>query len=74
MSTLYVVRQKPCGCLVSSRPAREGAEIGQRHEHQDKSTSVVLPLETAACVPEWCKEHRPEPARLAMELDFEEGE
>jgi hypothetical protein len=59
--TMYVVRRRPCGCLVSSRPAKDQAKAvaGDTHEHPDKSTSVVMPLRLAAITPEFCAEaHR----------------
>lgn len=57
--TLYVVRTRPCGCMVSSRPAKDQANVqaGATHAHPDKSVSTVLPLRVAATVPEWCAEH-----------------
>lgn len=56
--TKYVVRQRPCGCLISTRPAKDqAAVVGARHEHPDKSVSTVLPLRMAATVPEWCAAH-----------------
>lgn len=57
--TKYVVRLKPCGCLVSTRPAKDqaAAQPGATHAHPDKSISTVLPLRIAAAVPEWCAAH-----------------
>lgn len=66
--TKYVVRRRPCGCLLSTRPAKDQAAAvdGATHNHADKSVSTVLPLRVAATVPEWCAEHAAaRPARAA---------
>lgn len=57
--SMYVVRQRPCGCLVSTRPAKDqaAAQVGATYAHPDKSVSTVLPLRMAATVPEFCAEH-----------------
>lgn len=57
MSTLYVVRRERCGCLFSTRPAKDqSAPIGREHPHSDGSVSVTMPVESAAVVPEFCRE------------------
>lgn len=52
---IYIVRRAKCGCLISSRPAREqSTPIGSSRQHPDGSTSLAMPLESAAVVPEIC--------------------
>lgn len=66
--TKYVVRRRPCGCLLSTKPAKdqEAAVEGATHTHMDKSISTVYTLRVAATVPEWCAAHAAtRPARTA---------
>lgn len=56
MSTLYVVRRERCGCLFSTRPAKDqSAPVGREHPHSDGSVSVTMSVESAAVVPELCR-------------------
>lgn len=62
--TLYAVRRKDCGCLVSTRACRnQQAPIGSMVTHPDRDTSIVLPADQAARVPEKCEKHRTKPVK-----------
>jgi hypothetical protein len=56
--TVYAVRRKPCGCLVSSNPAKDqSAALGQQVKHPNGDVTTAMPLDQAAKVPERCRQH-----------------
>ncbi len=57
--TVYGVRRKSCGCLVSSALCRDqSTPVGASKTHPNNDTTVVMSAADAARVPERCRGHK----------------